>query len=1737
MRKYKTLSRDTRPQEQPAGTYPFGKNGIQDYIRGAIINEPGFLPSSAVIPYVPMGVLETDKYPVIFSTDNTNSAIGYFNIEDDTYDPILNDKDLPFKLGFSTDRPITGQAQRNYKDEVVGAFTDGYLQPFYLNFDNPQVNSLKDMLLFPLADPPVIETTIQSGGRLLPGAWYAAVKYAKKDGTETSYLTVSAPKIISGDDGQVTDKALQIVITSIDADYDQVQVAIISRIAGVTTAKQLDPLPASGAATILYTGGEPYEVITLDEVLTPMPIYNSVGSIGQLNDALYIANLKSAPALKMQKYASLIRLKWTSQLISVTPVYEKMKTGEERTFMHGEVYDFYIRYRLANGQTTQSFHIPGSALTASDLASSTTASAEGLNAKKYQAEDTIPSFSASSKSGYMGKWQNTTELYPTTDDYDASGVGGENLKGQPVRHHRFPSIRWCKENLYAGETEYGKSKLDMLGISVENVIIPSEYASQVVGWEIFYAKRSLQNSTVLGQSLLLFGARSVFEPEYQSSHYYSTGGNWNSEINFKTTTKKTLKVDQSIIHFHGFDLLFNKPDISPDYVSLELKHRRTNITGTGGYMEDGAVDAPNNGPIVYALDYTQKGMPPLVPTQKLKGLSTKSYDLFNPVPNNTKVPGKKWENQGIERFYGGVLSHPEHLIDASEIDQLEVTPSSRGDNTNGSAPANQETTFLSNLMAVRQNLYTPFTGQALVRAGRADEPQSTQVFFGGDTYICEYSFHTYGNWVSNPGFSDADLYQGTKVVRRFICETAANLYSRFEDPANQYSRYYPQSPLVPQDPENYLTNFIRNQDPNQFGYKKDSNALDDLVSTVIFNTLAEDLTEHPYRIHRGGKISRQTKFRNWRTFLPLDYYEMQKNMGKPLHIEGMDDRLLIHCENALFVTQDKAKLESDTIAVTLGSGDIFQFEPQESLSSKLGYAGTQHPLACVRTPFGYVFVDAKAGGIFIYKGKLELVNNMMNTFFMQYLRLKETNVFMGNGITIGYDPEYKRLLLTVKNRKLNSDLPVKPFDPTKLPTMTPGQVVYKNGRLQKFLGVNSTAYDCPQDVVPTATGFTTSIPEDTAIGVLVGTVTGTDVDNYFLTTSNVPFQLDPASGKLTLTGELDYYEQSQYTLQGSAKNANGNQVTFTVVVNITAINKAPVAQDGEVTILDNTPSATSIFTIQADDRESNTLTYTIVGGNPANTFSINSSTGVVTVADGSQLDALKIPSYILQINVSDGTNNATCTLTVNLTHVNRAPATTDYTITITDAAKSGSTVLQMDPADDPEGDPLTYVLIDESVPGVFTFDPSTLTIKLVDNAQLNPAVTNQYTLHLSASDGTHEPVPFTVTVNVVYDRSNLSFAPDQGSCSLVPTCAAGWTLSPDGTVCTRVTTQAPTVTQQNSCLATSTNAVYGSFGARIYNPGWTNTSISTTTPPAGDIDAVMTTPYWEGVPNDIGVWVDTDCNGSKDTLAAGVQTTMLYNYNNTGAARQVYVGVFGDNQFVLKVNDQTIAQTTSPSVDSNFKYLHIFPVNIINGQNIFNVVGTGDGSVNDAVGLIIYDNTSAELQAATADTDLAIIFSSNGLRGTSSTIATCPDGYVLDDNGGSPICKKIESTAPTQSATGTTRSWTKVKITDIKHASTVTLLNNDETAKTFQDVNVPYYPPVNESVDCGGTITLYLSAQKAGTAQKMDCTEGVGSVVIYTVPAGLHTSIVSQAEADAAAQADVDTNKQAYANLNGECNL
>lgn len=1027
--KQQKLFLDTRPVKQPEGTYPYGKNGVQHDLLDSVFNEPGFEKMSAVTPFGLMGVIETDDKPILFSTDNTNSAIGYFNTAADTYEPIVNDDPANLVnwpangelLEFNQDNYITGESQRNYKGQTVIAFTDKVKFPKYVNCDVPAINRLDDVRLFPVNTTPLITLTEGLGGSNPAGTYYIAINYEKYDGAATAHSEVSDGITLSpGDFGTDTDKSILITLNNVDQDYNFIRISIISRVKGVTKAVEMvDLVPIAGPVVdVLYTGDNLTRDIDVSEILTPGAIYDRVGTIGQLNDALYLGRLHKEPDINdMQQYAAQVVLEWKSELINaITPPAEHI-AGTKKSFMHEEVYAFYIRYRKTRGGFTKAFTIPGQQPVSGDLLDSTeadTGSGASVNIPKYKVDDTIHAFNAGTFSGTPGVWVNDTELYPNTVDFNTIPAGGTiDYRNTAVLHHKMPSLRWCKANLYSANNDYGRTELDLLGITPSNIIIPAKYTGILDGYQILYAKRTSANQTIHGQGALLHGV--VDRPSAGSPigtpTIYTSGGNWTTDVWHNSAGDyddnwELQEVRRETMRFHAFDVLFYKPSMSPSFISNQFKLKRDRLQ-IEGYLEDGG----DNGNIIatsHLVDYTLGLTPVVAPAGQFLRSVTSSFYMQNGISVG------KFVNSQHETTFAGMLGGP--LLPLSNGNSgIRIRGQSYTEPAVGS-PFFEET-HLINLLTVKGDIYNTFYSQHLVSAGQSRDLANLTTVWGGDTFVCPYTFHTYGRHdiVDTEGAGG----NGIKVIRRIVCESSSNIHLRYEIPGNDYSKWYPHTSVAVNNPAQcYITTLDRSRDPNQFGYSQSLGALNDFISGSIFNTFFEELVDFPYRIHRTGKLSRQTRPRNWRTALPLDYYECQKNMGFIINLNSYNDRLIIHHENALFLTQDKAKLEAGLLNITLGTGDIFQFEPQEAENSKLGIAGTQHDLACIKTPIGYIFPDSKQGEIYLFKDKLIPLYVGANTFLRNALKGVGTNPYKREGITMAWDQKYKRILLTVNSQEI-----------------------------------------------------------------------------------------------------------------------------------------------------------------------------------------------------------------------------------------------------------------------------------------------------------------------------------------------------------------------------------------------------------------------------------------------------------------------------------------------------------------------------------------------------------------------------------------------------------------------------------------------------------------------------------------------------------------------------------------------
>uniref|UniRef100_A0A1I8GLT0 Cadherin domain-containing protein n=1 Tax=Macrostomum lignano TaxID=282301 RepID=A0A1I8GLT0_9PLAT len=225
------------------------------------------------------------------------------------------------------------------------------------------------------------------------------------------------------------------------------------------------------------------------------------------------------------------------------------------------------------------------------------------------------------------------------------------------------------------------------------------------------------------------------------------------------------------------------------------------------------------------------------------------------------------------------------------------------------------------------------------------------------------------------------------------------------------------------------------------------------------------------------------------------------------------------------------------------------------------------------------------------------------------------------------------------------------------------------------LDVNEFSPTC---TVPT----TASMNEAQAVGTAAYSATscsdsdGTATTLQFALVPGTPFQVS-SSGAVTASSALDYDPASATTSYSVRLIVSDNaptisslrSSTYTTVVSVTPVNEfAPVltytaltaslAEDsGTGTALAlKTIGGTSVSMAATDaDRGLNhaTLTWSIVGGNDAGKFSINSASGALQTA--AALDRETAASYTLLVSVTDGgglSSTANCTVAVSVTDIN-----------------------------------------------------------------------------------------------------------------------------------------------------------------------------------------------------------------------------------------------------------------------------------------------------------------------------------------------------------------------------------------------------------------------------------------------------------------------------------------------------
>ncbi len=164
--------------------------------------------------------------------------------------------------------------------------------------------------------------------------------------------------------------------------------------------------------------------------------------------------------------------------------------------------------------------------------------------------------------------------------------------------------------------------------------------------------------------------------------------------------------------------------------------------------------------------------------------------------------------------------------------------------------------------------------------------------------------------------------------------------------------------------------------------------------------------------------------------------------------------------------------------------------------------------------------------------------------------------------------------------------------------------------------------------------------------------------NFEILTGNIGgvFEIDPVTGVITVLDPttLDFEGTSIYnlTVQVTDDGLPALSASATITIDVYGLNDAPSISSATFTLDENSLPSTIVGTVAASDPDAGQiLTFAIIAGDPAGTFSIHALTGEITVNDATALDYETSPTFDLTVQVTDDGApilSSSATITINL---------------------------------------------------------------------------------------------------------------------------------------------------------------------------------------------------------------------------------------------------------------------------------------------------------------------------------------------------------------------------------------------------------------------------------------------------------------------------------------------------------
>ena len=210
----------------------------------------------------------------------------------------------------------------------------------------------------------------------------------------------------------------------------------------------------------------------------------------------------------------------------------------------------------------------------------------------------------------------------------------------------------------------------------------------------------------------------------------------------------------------------------------------------------------------------------------------------------------------------------------------------------------------------------------------------------------------------------------------------------------------------------------------------------------------------------------------------------------------------------------------------------------------------------------------------------------------------------------------------------------------------------------------------------------------------------------------------------------------------------------------TGTNHAPTVATGQsFTVQENAPGGTVVGTVTAaDSDQGQILTYSIIGGNTSDAFTIDRATGELKVQNGAALDYETNPTFDLLIQVTDNGDpslSASATVTINLDNGPDAPTfVSTGPFMLAENSPDGTAVGTVSATDPDPGQTVSYAIAGGNTSGAFAIDPTTGQITVANSAAIDYETNPVFALSVTATDDGAPALSSNATVIVFIDDGN-----------------------------------------------------------------------------------------------------------------------------------------------------------------------------------------------------------------------------------------------------------------------------------------------------------------------------------------------------------------------------------------------